>query len=124
MSFYERETWLKNSLDALFKPIIGKIYDTNAPGYRRNDISNCGNAGFTDIRIVEAGFLDDQTPSIFKVWSENMLKGSNPCHLASCLVQKQSAPTTYERWELKRYESEHCSQLQGWLREAAREDKS
>ncbi len=37
MPFYVRGTALKNRLDALFKLIMGKIYDTNAPGYRRND---------------------------------------------------------------------------------------
>ncbi len=37
MPFYVRETALKNRLDALFKLTKGKIYDTNAPGYRRND---------------------------------------------------------------------------------------
>ncbi|SRR6266568_3353383 len=39
MPFYVRGTALKNRLDALFKLIMGKIYDTNAPGYRRNDTS-------------------------------------------------------------------------------------
>ncbi|GAC1559317.1 MAG: hypothetical protein NVS2B2_19330 [Ktedonobacteraceae bacterium] len=28
---------LKNCLDALLKPTVGKVYDTNAPGYLRND---------------------------------------------------------------------------------------
>src|SRR6266702_652068 len=37
MPVYVRGTALKNRLDALFKLIMGKIYDTNAPGYRRND---------------------------------------------------------------------------------------
>jgi len=35
---YEREIWLKKRLGTLLKPIMGKIYDTKAPGYRRNDI--------------------------------------------------------------------------------------
>jgi len=36
--FYGFATFPKNRLDALFRPIMGKIYDTNAPGYSRNDI--------------------------------------------------------------------------------------
>jgi hypothetical protein len=34
---YERENFLKNRLDALLRLIVGKFYDKNAPGYRRND---------------------------------------------------------------------------------------
>jgi len=37
MPLYEREIWLKKRLGTLLKPIMGKIYDTKAPGYRRND---------------------------------------------------------------------------------------
>jgi hypothetical protein len=37
MPFYVRGSALKNRLDALFKLIMGKIYDKNAPEYRRND---------------------------------------------------------------------------------------
>jgi len=41
---YERETFLKNRLDALVRLLVGKFYDKNAPGYRRND----SNARFAD----------------------------------------------------------------------------
>ncbi len=37
MPIYVRRTWLRNRLEALLKPIIGKFYDTNAPGIRLND---------------------------------------------------------------------------------------
>jgi hypothetical protein len=38
--FYEREIWLKNRFDALFKPVMGKIYDTKAsqnPAEKQNE---------------------------------------------------------------------------------------
>jgi hypothetical protein len=34
---YERETFLKNRLDALLKPIVGRLSGTNAPGIKLND---------------------------------------------------------------------------------------
>jgi len=36
---YRAETFLKNRLDALLKPIVGRLYGRNAPGYLSDDIS-------------------------------------------------------------------------------------
>jgi hypothetical protein len=36
---YAREIFLENHLDGPLKPIMGKIYDKNAPGFWRNDIN-------------------------------------------------------------------------------------
>lgn len=38
--FYERETFLKNRLDALLKPIVGKLSGKNAPQIKLNDIQS------------------------------------------------------------------------------------
>ena len=34
---YVKQTRLRNRLDTLLKPALGKIYDTNAPCFRRNE---------------------------------------------------------------------------------------
>ena len=36
--YYEREIFLKNRLDVLFKPIVGKLSGKNAPQIKLNDI--------------------------------------------------------------------------------------
>ena len=35
--YYEREIFLKNRLDVLFKPIVGKLSGKNAPQIKLND---------------------------------------------------------------------------------------
>ncbi len=39
--YYEKENFLKNRLDVLLKPVMGKLSGKNAPSYRRNDKKLC-----------------------------------------------------------------------------------
>src|SRR5260370_480004 len=48
MPHYEAETFIKNRLDEPLKPIVGRLYGRNAPGYLIDDTIR----GFSDLDML------------------------------------------------------------------------